>query len=136
MKKHTIHCPYCGSPALLRDASFVYGSRARDEKLYVCLHYPACNSYVGVHKGTMIPKGTLANQSLRKKRILAHQVFDQIWKQGIMTKQNAYQWIADKFSLDTTQAHIGYFNDYMCNRLIEEASKVLAYNHIPLRITG
>ena len=26
MKKQTIRCPYCGSPAILKDASYVYGS--------------------------------------------------------------------------------------------------------------
>ena len=47
MKQKQIRCPYCGSIAILRDASYVYGNKAKDGKLYVCSHFPQCNSYVG-----------------------------------------------------------------------------------------
>ena len=136
MKKQTIRCPYCGSTAILKDASYVYGPNSHSGKVYVCSHYPACDSYVGVHPGTCLPKGTLANRTLRKKRIRAHQVFDQIWKQGILSKPEAYRWLADKFCLETRQAHIGKFSDYMCDQLIKEASRVLRNNHIPLSLAG
>ena len=136
MKKQTIRCPYCGSPAVLRDASYVYGSNAFEGKLYVCSHYPACDSYVGVHPGTFLPKGSLANRTLRKKRIQAHKIFDQLWRRGIFSRQEAYRWIGDTFCLQTRQAHIGNFSDYMCDQLIQEASKVLQNNHIPLGMAG
>ncbi len=136
MKKQTIRCPYCGSLAILRDASYVYGSNAFDGKVYVCSHYPACDSYVGVHQGTSLPKGSLANRTLRKKRIQAHQIFDQLWRKGIFSRHEAYRWIGDKFCLQTRQAHIGNFSDYMCDQLIQEAFKVLKNNHIPLSMAG
>lgn len=133
MKKQNIRCPYCGGAAILRDASYVYGSKAKDGKVYVCCHYPACNSYVSVVKGTTIPQGTLANQELRRKRISAHRIFDQIWKQGILNRREAYRWISDKFCLSSQQAHIGEFSDYMCEQLIKESLKVLKNNNIPLQ---
>lgn len=80
MKQKPIRCPYCGSTAILKDASYVYGSKSKGGKVYVCSRYPECNSYVGVHPGTNIAKGTLADKQLRFKRIQAHQTFDQIWK--------------------------------------------------------
>lgn len=58
--KHTparIKCPYCGRSAVLRKASYVYQEKALDEYLYVCTGYPKCDAYVGVHAGTMRPKG-------------------------------------------------------------------------------
>ena len=55
MKKQNVKCPYCGGIAVLRDASYVYGDKSKHQKLYVCQHYPECNSYVGVHDGTDIP---------------------------------------------------------------------------------
>lgn len=135
MKKNkTIRCPYCGGTAILRDASFVYGDHSKGGQVYVCSHYPACNSYVGVHAGTRLPKGTLANRELRQKRIQAHRIFDEIWRQGILTKPEAYHWIADKFCLNDRQAHIGQFSNYMCDQLILEAKRVLENNHIPLRL--
>lgn len=128
MKKQTIRCPYCGGTAILRNASYVYGDKSRGGQVYVCSHYPICDSYVGVHPGSVIPKGTLANKELRQKRIQAHQTFDQIWKQRILSKPDAYRWIADKFCLNTRQAHIGYFSSYMCDQLIAESMKVLHNN--------
>lgn len=106
MKQKQIRCPYCGSIAILRDASYVYGNKAKDGKLYVCSHFPQCNSYVGVHPGTTNAKGKLANKELRQKRIQAHRVFDQIWLNHIFTKSEAYRWIADKFCLTAKEAHI------------------------------
>ena len=136
MKKQTIRRPYCGSPAILKDASYVYGHHSSGGKVYVCSHYPACDSYVGVHQGTSLPKGSLANRTLRKKRIQAHQIFDQLWRKGIFSREEAYRWIGDKFCLQTRQAHIGNFSDYMCDQLIQEASKVLQNNLIPLGMAG
>lgn len=127
-QKKTIRCPYCGGTAILRDASFVYGDRSYGGKVYVCSHYPACNAYVGVHPGTRIPKGTLADPALRKKRMLAHHVFDQIWQRGILSRADAYRWMADKFCLSDAQAHIGQFGSYMCDQVILESRKLLA-NH-------
>lgn len=98
------------------------------EKLYDCTHYPECNAYVGVFRNSDVLKGTLADGDLRNKRIQAHRSFDEIWKQGIMTRGQAYQWMQHKFSLTKAQAHIGYFSDYMCNELIDACQKVLRNN--------
>lgn len=129
MKKHKkVTCPYCGAAAILRDARYVYGDNALVDKLYVCAHYPACDSYVGVFRNSEVPKGTLANSELRNKRILAHRAFDAIWKQGIMTRGQTYQWMQHKFSLTKQQAHIGNFSDYMCQKLMSACREVLENN--------
>lgn len=125
-QKRTITCPYCGATAILRDASFIYGEKSQGGKVYVCGNYPQCDAYVGVHPGTRIPKGTLANPALRRKRVLAHQVFDQIWLRGIFSRSDAYHWMADRFCLSDSQAHIGQFGTYMCDQVIEESRKLLA----------
>ena len=127
-KRKSIICPYCGGTAVFRDGSFVYGEDSLVEKLYVCNHYPECNAYVGVFRNSDIPKGTLANGDLRNKRIQAHHAFDAIWKQGIMSRGQAYQWMQHKFSLTRAQAHIGYFSEYMCDELIRACQEVLQ-NH-------
>ena len=124
----TVRCPYCGANAVLRDAEYVYGPNALVEKLYVCSNYPACDSYVGVFPDTNTPKGSLANSELRNKRIRAHKCFDAIWKQGIMTRGQTYQWMQHKFALTKKQAHIGFFSDHMCEVLINACYEVLENN--------
>lgn len=61
MKRMNIKCPYCGSQALLRPASVVYGSKAADPAApyYVCARFPGCDSYVAAHRDTRSP--TLAH---------------------------------------------------------------------------
>lgn len=130
MKNKPIRCPYCGSTAILKNSSYIYGPGARQGKVYVCSRYPTCDAHVGVKPGTTLPNGTLANKSLRQKRIQAHQVFDQIWLQGILTRNQAYLWASDKLGVPMREMHIGSFDIYRCNQLIQESKKVL--NHKPL----
>lgn len=129
-KMKAIYCPYCGCRAVLQKATAVYKEHALEEYLYVCSNYPKCDSYVGVHKGTILPKGSLANRNLRHKRILAHRYFDSIWKNGIMSKKNAYRWMQDIFCFNSEQAHIGQYSDYMCEQIIAESKKVLETHKI------
>ena len=126
-KRKQIRCPYCGAKATLRPSSAVYGDAAKtDGYLYVCNRYPKCDSYVGAHKKTKLPMGTLANGDLRNKRIQAHKAFDWMWKSGLMTKWQAYKWMQGKLDLSDEQAHIAMFSEYMCDCLIAECNKAYA----------
>lgn len=82
-------------------------------------------SYVRVHTGTTIPVGSLANHELRTLRRTAHQYFDQLYLSGMMSKQDAYQWLADLLSAPLSKAHIGYLGEYYCKVVIEESRKML-----------
>lgn len=130
MKQPEVKCPYCGRLAILRDASYVYKENALDKYLYVCSGYPECDAYVGVHTKSLRPKGSLANGDLRHKRIETHRLFDAIWKNGVFSRKEAYRWMQDTFSLNSSQAHIGQFSDYRCDCLMDECRKVLQNNHI------
>ena len=128
LKKKTTKCPYCGAQAVLRPATVVHGESAWEEYLYVCPRYPTCDAYVGVHKQTMQPKGTLANGNLRHKRIQAHKAFNQFWTSGLMNKWQAYKWMQAKFGLNSDQAHIGKFSEFMCDELISACDHAMQNN--------
>ena len=117
MKKNIVKC-HCGARAMLRPASVIHGKKAKEKYLYICSRYPACDSYVGVHQKTLKPLGTLADKELRAKRIQAHQIFNRLWESGLMKKWQAYKWMEAKFGLNSEQAHIGKFSEYMCDELI------------------
>ena len=121
-----MYCPYCGAEAKIRPASVVYNENTIDEGsfLYVCDRYPKCDSYVGAHKDSKRPMGTLANSELRNRRILAHRALAKMWESGIMTKEQTYIWLQGKFGLEESQAHIGMFGEYMCDRVIAECNEV------------
>ena len=131
-KQKRITCPYCGAAAVLQKGSFVYGDKSKEEYLYVCSNYPRCDSYVGVHTGTKIPKGILANPELRNKRIKTHKVFDLLWKRGLMTKKEAYRWMEYAMGLPRDSGHIANFSDYRCDELVQICTNVLKNNNIGL----
>lgn len=121
MKRVNIKCPYCGSRALLRPASVVYGERATDPTapFYVCAHYPACDSYVAAHRRSRLPMGTLADVTLRHKRIQAHAALGRLWRDGLMSKRQAYLWLQAKLDLPERETHIGKFSDFRCEQVIQ-----------------
>lgn len=121
MKRVNIKCPYCGSQALLRPASVVYGTNAIDHATpyYVCARYPACDSYVAAHRDTRLPMGTLANRDLRCRRIEAHKAFNRLWETGLMSKKQAYRWLQAKLGLPEQESHIGKFSSFRCEQVIQ-----------------
>ncbi len=108
-------CPYCGREAELVDDTKVYGSNGFGSQVYLC---QKCNAYVGVHKGSKQPLGTLANRELRIARKAAHLVFDDLWKSRKMGRWQAYRWLAETMHIDGKDAHIGMFNIDQCIQLI------------------
>ena len=119
-----LYCPYCGGLAVLRPAEYVYGERNLnpDNYLYVCSGYPSCDSYIGVHKKSMRPMGTLANGDLRHKRIEAHRALNKVVQAGIMTKHGAYIWLQNRLCLREKDMHIGMFSEYRCEETIRECN--------------
>lgn len=123
-----MRCPYCGSPVVYRSADGIYHDNRKGTMLYVCSRYPECDSYVRVHAGTNIPVGSLANHELRSLRRTAHYYFDQLHESGYMSKQDAYQWLADLIMAPLSEAHIGHLGEYYCKQVIEESRKLLNRN--------
>lgn len=114
MRRINITCPACGSKAYLRPASVVYGDKAPDPdaKYYVCGRYPACDCYVAAHRKTMLPMGTLADKALRKKRHDAHVALDSLWKNGVMSRKEAYRLLQLSMGLPAEDAHNRIFENY------------------------
>ena len=82
--------------------------------------------YVRTHSGTSIPVGTLANSKLRKLRYQAHHYFNQLYCSGLMSKQEAYLWLAELLQIPPSEAHIGLLGEYYCGEVIKESKRLLA----------
>lgn len=112
-----VRCPYCKRTASLVSSDQVY---SRDfGMIYLCDGWPQCDAYVGVHDGTDRPKGTLANAELRSWRVQAHAVFDGLWQNGCMTRNDAYGQLCAVMEMTREEAHIGLFTIEQCQTLIE-----------------
>lgn len=111
-------CRYCGSPVVYTSNAEIYGREYGTGRCYLCRN---CGAFVGVHPGTDIPFGTLANEELREYRKEAHFWFDRIWKRPtrITTRYKAYGWLALKMELPREKTHIGMFEKEQCIKVVE-----------------
>ena len=71
-----------------------------------------------VMAGLLVPMGTLADKSLRQKRMQAHRTFNQLWEKGFMRKQDAYAWLCVRLGIPEADAHIANFSEYRCDQVI------------------
>lgn len=110
-----VFCPYCNCPAMLLDASYVYGPGSRGS-IWFCL---VCGAYVGCHPGSTKALGTPADKATRWARHMAHEAFDPIWRSRRMSRSGAYQWLARQMGLPPEQTHIGMFTQAQCGRVIQ-----------------
>ena len=112
-----VMCPYCGAKAQLKDSAIVYHVRSYG-MAYVCSNYPQCDAYVGVHKGSDVPLGRLADAELREWKMRAHQAFDPLWKSGKYSRRKAYFIASDIMGKPVEETHIGMFDVQECKNLI------------------
>lgn len=109
---------------------------------YGCTRFPACKGAIRAHKdGT--PIGTPVDKETRRMRVLAHEVFDTLWRhperntphlptlddleatwtlgpdQVFATRERAYEWLQEVMGLSKEEAHIGQFSSDQCKKLIE-----------------
>lgn len=113
-------CRYCGGTVKLVPAKTIYGNSTlrlglEDESIYLCQN---CNARVGCHKGTKRPLGNLANEVLRLKRMETHSIFDAFWKNGVMSRTQAYRWLSEQMGLSEECTHIGSFEMDACEQVI------------------
>ncbi|QEC69348.1 hypothetical protein FRZ67_19300 [Panacibacter ginsenosidivorans] len=125
-------CPYCFKGTEYIDSIEVYGRSYG--MIYICRD---CNAYVGVHKGTNIALGRLANEELRAAKKRAHFFFDKIFKDGLIDeiwkeslpitskRKKAYKWLSIQMGIPENECHIGYFDVDKCNQVIEICKPVL-----------
>lgn len=121
-------CQFCSSEAQKVSGEKIYPHR-RDLyhlSFFYCdnNHDPA---YVGTHKDGK-PFGTLADSETRKARSLAHQAFDKIWKDKLLSRSDAYGVLSKHMNLPAEKTHIGMFSTAQANEVVLFSKDL--YNHI------
>lgn len=106
-------CPYCKKQTKFVNSSVVYG------KSYGMIYYCApCNAYCGVHKGSDISLGRLANSQLRFWKKEAHKYMDMLWKEEDMTRKEVYQVLSEYLNIPPEYCHIGMFSLKTCKEVV------------------
>ena len=114
-----VKCPYCSKKAELVSGKEIYYLREDlyHRKFWLCR---SCNAYVGTFKDGK-PMGSLADAKLRLIRVRTHKCFDSLWQGNfyIMTRTQAYEWLAESLNINIKDCHIGLFDTEMCKKVIE-----------------
>ena len=117
-------CPYCQRSSEQVDGTEIYGSRPdlAGRTFYLCR---PCEAWVGTHRGTTTPLGTLANADLRRARSEAHAAFDPLWKGAeagparFPNRTAAYAWLAEAAGLSRERCHIAMMDLETCRRVVD-----------------
>ena len=112
-------CPTCGAFARLTQRAEM-DKNPPEAWVFVCENYPRCDSYVGCHRGTQTPLGTLAGPELRLLRRRAHSALDWHWKRkGGVSRDEAYRMLAEVLEAPFGEAHIGSCNEEQCRLIVQ-----------------
>lgn len=108
-------CPRCsGTSVLVVNNSAIYGKQyGKWPFAYYC---DGCGAYVGMHPGTNIPLGTLADEVTRAARRDCKTPFESVWKSGLLSRTAAYQWLAEQLGISVDECHFGWFEADTCQR--------------------
>ena len=114
----TVRCPYCGDTAGLVGGDRIYPHRPdlHAKRFWLC---SPCAAYVGCHPGTDKPLGRLADDELRRAKMAAHGMFDDLWKSGEMRRSEAYAWLANEMGIEPRDCHIGMMDVAQCRAVVQ-----------------
>lgn len=69
----------------------------------------------------------MANNAIDNDTVLArgmaHAAFDRIWKQRVMSRREAYQWLQQAMQMTETEAHMERMNSQQCKEVIAQVKK-------------
>lgn len=107
-------CRYCGGPVGLYNNSVLYRKPFGTwPYMYLCV---PCDAYVGLHPGTDIPLGTLANKALRDASKEHKATFYELVEVLGLDRTEAYATLADKMKIDRAECHFGWFDIEQCEQ--------------------
>ncbi|MGG7670049.1 zinc-finger-containing protein [Yersinia sp. J1] len=107
-------CHFCSDSVQIATHQEVYGRDYSDwPYIYLC---QGCGAYVGLHPFTAIPLGTLADKATRQARKQCKTPFECIWQSRLMSRSQAYGWLAEKMGIPAEKCHFGWFDIKQCQQ--------------------
>lgn len=108
-------CRYCAGVVVIAHHENVYGKKSggRWPWRYVCQD---CSASVGMHTGTAIPLGTLANASLREARRRGKAPFSKLERMKLVKRRDLYASLARHLGLHVDRCHFAMFEAKQCEQ--------------------
>jgi hypothetical protein len=127
-----IACSECGAGTRLVSAGDVFkrGIPGGIRELLVCDRYPVCDSYVAINRKYR-RFGIPASRKVRGLRFQAHRLQEQIVRSKITSRDELYRFMSKQYHLRPSRAHIRYFDEAMCRRVLRDYSEILLRGAYP-----
>jgi hypothetical protein len=111
-------CDCCAGPVVLVQNRVLYGENIGEwPALYFCL---CCEASVGCHDFSIYPKGLMADRAVRAARQQVHRLLDPLWQSGRMTRDQAYNLLAEAMRVPPWETvHVGSMDMAQCARAAE-----------------
>lgn len=121
-------CDSCGSANIERTTNDVIYGQAYGKwpHIYFCNE---CRAAVGCHVGTFIPLGKMADRQTRYLRKKAHCEFDRIWQDGLMSREDAYNWLAEQLQIEQNECHLSWISKDQLKKTIEVSTSFLTNSY-------
>jgi len=113
-------CPECGQAMRLIETGYPdhpYG--------YRCIR-GGCPGWHGAHPDGS-PLGVPGDRKTKAARMAAHAVFDRLWKDGYLTRKQAYAALDAAMALPSGSGHFGSFTAEQCEKATQWAQERLDY---------
>lgn len=120
-----VKCDCCdGDSVDLVSNSEIYNGREYGEwpYVYLCLN---CGAYVGLHKFTDLPLGTMADKKTREARKKKQAFSRAIYIRFNGDTSEAYKWLAKKMGISTKICHFGFFSIEQCDEVVRHAENLM-----------
>jgi ssDNA-binding Zn-finger/Zn-ribbon topoisomerase 1 len=124
-----LDCHLCGAPMVLRQTKKFKWRNGQNRIFYSCSEYPRCDGIRASHPSGE-PFGRPADPETRSYRIKAHEAFDPLWKDGRLTRKQAYRVLQHIMSMNREEAHISLFTKSDCEALLFRINIGMADNAI------
>jgi len=125
-------CPYCNQAAVKATGQDIYPHRPdlHHKKFWLCA---PCGAYAGdvQHPDYANRPVQLANRELRTAKMHAHQTFDYLWQQKLMSRTQAYEWLAAVMQLAPAVCHIGMFDLNQCKAVVDHVNQLRSMRQRP-----
>lgn len=110
-------CPSCGAKMELKFTLKFRYKNNDPRKFWGCSRFPKCKATHGAHPDGR-PLGNPADQPTKEARMRAHAAFDRLWKDGGMSRTQAYVVMQELMGMTPAEAHIGKLTLEECETLI------------------
>lgn len=121
--KRPYHCHYCKTLVVITTNKVLYG---KDFGSYPWIYYcPNCTASVGMHLGTGIPLGSLANKELKMARRDAKARFILYCQVAEIHRNQGYIDLAHLMGIPNGETHFGMFDLERCQLASDHLNDLL-----------